>query len=436
MKNRRQFDLVVFGAEPAGLAAAACAARGGAKCAVIKTGFESSYSGSAPPVPNFVWRKLELHESGLKVSPVDAYVSLFEDGETIATFADDRRTQEQMLTAHPSDGALWMDFQAEMARKRDDCGDENSQFVASLAGGEALTLDSGATEAASDLLSDYFESDAVKTHLASVAMLAFGLGGEEPGSGSALASVSDKTAWRVNDGEILAMTLERVCERAGVERFASAVRRIEQHDPRTIDIDFELGDDIRTRAFMASSARVARAAGLRVKGGGTPLDDMETAEALISVKLEDTPKPPDGAETGETVIYYIAESEKELRDARDAVLEGRTPDTPPMTFELSDKEIIVRAPYCPRVLSTEDGPREWTGQDRQALGRQVVSRLGKYLNGALPMVQRTDVKLFGVAELEPERPINADAPAINAPAPSVDEIGVAAKLAIELVGSE
>ncbi|MEL7486821.1 MAG: FAD-binding protein, partial [Pseudomonadota bacterium] len=375
MKNRRQFDLVVFGAEPAGLAAAACAARAGAKCAVIKTGYEMGYAGAAPSVPNFVWRQLELHETGLSVAPVDALVSLFEDGRSIATFEDDRRTQDALLASHPSDGALWLDYQAELARRRAATCDQNGQFIASLSAPETLSLDSATTDSVSDILADYFESDDLKTHLSTVAGLAFSLGGEEPGSGAALASVADADAWRVRDGEILAMTLERVCERAGVERFASAVASIEQHDPRTLDIDFELGDDIRTRALMASSARVARAAGLRVKGGAS-LDDVEAAEALISVKLAEAPKPPKTDAEGEAFIYYIGETEDALRDARAAVLEGRTPDEPPMSFEFSDHEIIVRTRYCPRVLHTEEGPREWTGQDRQALDHAEHFHLG------------------------------------------------------------
>ena len=437
MKQRRQFDLVVFGAEPSGLAAAACAAKSGARCAVIKTGLEPTEVASAPHIPNFVWRQLDLQDTGLIVEPVSARVSLFEDGRSIATFPDHHRTREALLDKSPSDGALWIDFSDEMARKQRKNEKTPATICDRLADAERRpTLDSAETDPLTDILDDYFFDADLKTHLSTVAGIAFGLSGEEPGSGRALASLSMREAWPVKNGDILAMTMERVCERAGVERFSSAVRRMERVDARAIDIDFELGDDIRTRALMASSARLAVMAGLPLAGDTAALVNFENAEAYVSVKLADQPVRPDVDGAGDNTVFFIAESPDEIRAARDAVLEGRTPENPPLTFEFSEKEIIVRTPYCPKLLASEDGPREWTGQDRQVLGKQIVQRLGKYLNGALTNVQRTDVKIHGASELEPERRIATEAVELMAPEPDLDEIGAAARLALRLVAGE
>ncbi len=434
MGNRRQFDLVVIGDDLSGLAAAACAARRGAACAVISTGHEPTEQASVASIPNFVWRRLDLHETGLTPEPVSACVSLFNDAEAITTFADDHDTIEALDKTAPADSALWSDFRSEMRRKQKSKRPTGEQIVASPERlHQTAPLDGMLTDSMAGLLDDYFTSDHLKTHLASVAGLTFGIGGEEPGSGFALASASDWSAWRVKNDDTLVETLNRVCEKLSVEKIAYPIRRIERHDNRNYNIDFDLGDGLRARAVMASSLRIATAMGLRTEDDPSPLAAPESAEALISVKLSETSSPPVELKDGLNAIYYIAETEDEIRAARDAVLEGRTPENPPLMFELGDKEIIARTPYCPRLLASEDGPREWTGQDRQILGKQVLQRLGKYLNGALETVQRTDVKVFGAAELDPEHPLNENMPTIHAPAPEVNEIAAAARLAMRLV---
>jgi len=415
MRNRRQFDLVIIGAELSGLAAAACAAHSGARCAVIATGHETEDQALVASIPNFVWRRLDLHEIGLMPEPVSACVSLFKETDAITTFSDDHETLEALEKISPADGSLWTDFRAEMRRKQKSKKPAGDQIV------------TGARKLNQAALLDGMLTDSGLT---------FGIGGEEPGSGFALASAADWSAWRVKNDESLNQAMDRVCEKLDVERVSYPVRRIERHDGRSYNIDFDLGDGFRTRSVMTSSPRIAIAMGLRTNDDPSPLAAPESAEAVISVKLSEAPQPPAGVKDANQAIYYISESADEIRAARDAVLEGRTPDNPPVTFEFGDKEIIARTPFCPRFLASEDGPREWTGQDRQILGKQVVQRLGEYLNGTLETIQRTDVKIFGAAELDPEHPLNTDMPAISTPAPEMNEIAAAARLAIRLVGDE
>ncbi len=435
MKNRRHYDLVVFGAEPSGLAAAACAARSGAYCAVVKTGLEANSVTAAPAVPDFVWRSLDLHETGLKIEPVSARISLFEGRSAIATYADERQTQEAITEINAMDGALWMDLAGELAAKTKGEDVDAAALLERLSEiVPGLHDDAFAVQSLRELLDDFFESDDLKAHLSAVAGSAFAVGGEEPGSSRALAAVNDVGAWRVKNADLLCLTLERLCERLGVERIAAPLTRLERQDARMLKVEFEDQDPIRTRAFMAASLRLAYLAGLKVEGPASPMAHNDTAEATISVKLADQPMPPTNAPGDQNAIYYIAETADEIRIARDAVLEGRMPENPPLVFEFGEKEIIVRAPYCPRLIASEEGPREWTGQDCQVLGKQVLQRLGKYLNGALKDVQRTDVELSGALDAEGAQQLNDDAPAVPAPAVGGNEIGAAATLALRLVG--
>lgn len=435
MKNRRHYDLVVFGAEPSGLAAAACAARAGAYCAVVKTGLEANSLAAAPAVPDFVWRNLDLHETGLAIEPVSARISLFEGRAAIATYADERQTQEAIAEVSPMDGALWSDLSSELAAK---VKEEDADPVALLEGLAQIMPDLHddpfAIQSLRELLDDFFENEDVKAHLAAVAGSEFAIGGEEPGSSRALAAVNDEGAWRVKNADLLCLTLERLCERLGVERIAAPLSSLERQDGRTLKVEFEDQEPIRTRAFMASTPRLAYMAGLKVEGPVSPMSHSDTAQAIISVKLADQPSPPSDVPGDRHAIYYIAETAEEIRIARDAVLEGRMPENPPLVFEFGEKEIIVRAPYCPRLIASEDGPREWTGQDCQVLGKQVLQRLGKYLNGTLKDVQHTDVELSGALDADGAQQLNEDAPAVQAPAVGGNEIGAAASLALELVG--
>ncbi|MEM9170909.1 MAG: hypothetical protein AAGC56_14810 [Pseudomonadota bacterium] len=434
MKNRRSYDLVVFGAEPAGVAAAACAARAGAKVAYIETGHEPPVDGSASSVPNFVWRRLDLHEAGLNLETVSAHVSLLPEGRAVATFESDLTTQDALAKVDKADAGLWRDFRSELEHRYAAVEDVGADPLHMADGPRPhLMTDNQSTDTLVDLLEDYFDADDVRAHLAAVAALAFNLGGEEPGSALALAASAAQGAWRVRDGAALYKALVGVAERVGAERLDEPVVGVEQTPGRGYRILFTGDEAASTRALMASSTRLARAAGFNVDGAPSPLDVGDAAEARIRLKLEETPAPPTDA-GGDAPVYYVAASPDEIRAARDAVLEGRTPDRPPLMFEIGDKEVRVRAPYCPRLLSSEEGPREWTGQDRQVLGAQVLERLGEHLNGALKSVRATDVEVFGAADLEKEAALGGDAPTVAAPPPALDEIGVAAALALRLVG--
>ena len=86
---RATVDLLVLGAGAAGLAAAACAAKSGAKAALAATGEERPEDGAVAEAPNAVWRLLDLHTYDLKFEERRGVASFLADGKAPLTTSDD-----------------------------------------------------------------------------------------------------------------------------------------------------------------------------------------------------------------------------------------------------------------------------------------------------------------------------------------------------------
>lgn len=437
--KRAPFDLVVIGAEAAGYAAAACAARHGASVALVRAGERKARGGSTPGVPDFVWRKLNLETAGLDVEPVSARVSLFEDGSSIATYPSAKKTREALEKSAEGDHHLWADFSAELERRWRE-GADVAYASAAAKIGETPLLDSlrtkdGAAAAGrlaattAEILEDYFSSAPLKAHLASVALGPFGLGGDEPGSALGLAAMSESAAWRVRPGGkagALIEALTRAAIEAGVVMPESRLKGLGPFDQKKRSLILEDGGLIEARRIMASSIEIAARADIEVAPSFSPLARRDGAVADIRLKFKKAPEAP---AHGKDALYFIAESLNDFAEARDAALEGRIADNMPISFEYLRDEVIVHAPYCPAYLKTEDEIREWSEQDRQALGMAVVRRLEPFLNGAAKSVKRIDIRVAAAAA----PPGDDAASAVPAPPPGLDPIGAAARLALELV---
>lgn len=443
MKTRRPYALAVIGAEPAGLAAAACAARAGARVAILSAGTDES-AGREPAtagIPDFVWRSLDLHESGLRARPVSACISLFEDGRMLATYPSPNRTQTALKRVSAGDHHLWPDFCDELEQLWEEgetmthCAAANGGRVSANAVLNALASPEGAGAArrlsasTRALLDDYFANDDLKTHIANVALSPFGLGGDEAGSALAVASMSAPAAWRVRAsgrGPSLRKALEAAATAAGVDFFGQRLKDIQATEEKTVILAFDDGETLKARCVMAASEAAAARAGLAVAHGLSPLALREGAVAEIRLRFGKTPAAPGGEQDA---VFFLADSVASLGAARDAALDGRLPERPPVSFEFGKDEIIVRAPYCPAVLRSEGEMRDWTEQDRQALGRQIVARLAPYLNGSVQSLRRIDVRVTPAGA--PRAP--ASAGAVVAPPPAHDAIGAAARLALDLI---
>lgn len=442
MKRRRQYDLVIVGADAPGLAAAACAAKRrvdiGLRVAVVRTGDEPPPGGSAPGVPDFVWRSLDLHETELRARPIEALVSIFDDGQTLVAGRNLQRIEKSLGNADPATHQLRTDFSTEFARlwmwadevmHKETADPTAGSLLSVLAGEDSAPLVMSMTRDCESVLDDFFADERLKTHLASVALMPFGLGGDEPGSALALGSASAPYAWRIRAGEReppLVKVLEEICKAAGVVIVDGGVRDIEAPDDKTRVVILNDGQTIRAPRVMASSAMSETVARLGAAPAMSPLPRREGACAEARVKLARPARPPGGSKTA---LFFSTGSIEALQAARDAALEGRLPEDPPIFFEFVRDEIYVRAPYCPAVLYTDDEPRDWSEQDRQALGRQIVRRLGRAVNGAAHDVRRVDVKVFARLRGKSGR----GAGVLIVPPASHDEIGAAARLAMELV---
>ena len=445
MKQRRQFDLVIIGADAPGLAAAACAARAHAdialRVAVVRTGEEAPAGPATPGVPDFVWRRLDLHQSNLKAKPVEAMVSIFDETHTLATYQNPRRTARALEAAGADDNRLWTDYAdartrawAEAEALLRGAAKGKSALLSELGGANGARLARRLTQSCADILDDHFDNEELKTHLASAALMPLGLAGDEPGSGLALASAGDPAAWRVTTGPkgpSLMKALEDACAAASVTIFDGAVRDIEILDEKNRAVILEGGETLKTPLVMTGSAANRTASRLGAAPSLSPLARRDGASAEVRVKLAKTATPP-GEE--EDAIFFAAGSREALKVARDAALEGHLPDEPPIYFRFVKDEIVVTAPYCPAVLYTEDERRDWSEQDRQALGRRIVERLGAVLNGAVKNVRRVDVKI--AARESAAAAVGAGPVRLLAPPASHDEIGAAARLAMELVRGE
>ena len=414
MSQRAAVDLLIIGADAAGFAAAACAAKSGASVARAPTGGEAPAAGSASEPPNFIWRLLDLHLHDLQSGPAAPQTTLLEKG-ALSTSADPMRTGEALAARDPALEHLWPAFAADMKRAPAGRAPEAADRFLS----------------ANALLDDYFADEDLKTHLVSAFVAPFGLAGDEMGSAAALAGAGEMAHARIS-AKALFDALHDAATKAGVDCLSGRLQTLVRVDAKNWKTVMDNGHEARGRMAMASSVLLGEAAGLRVSCNGSPLVRRIGAEAIIRIRYD---KRPSAAALRATSDFFTATDRAAILRARNAMIDGRIGDEPVLRFEVSGKEIIARAPYCAARLRENGDEREWTGQDRQILGRQAAALIEKRLGGGLGAVREIEVTIGADAATGLKRR-SFDVPAIPAPAPSHDPIGAAAALALEIVRDE
>jgi phytoene dehydrogenase-like protein len=226
-------------------------------------------------------------------------------------------------------------------------------------------------------------------------------------------------------GALLA-ALDAAADAAGVLRPGGRLKALGPADAKKRSVVLEDGEIVEARRIMAASVDVAARADVEVAPSFSPLTRREGAVADIRLRFKKTPEAP---VHGRDAVYFIADSLQSFAEARDAALEGRITENMPISFEYARDEIVVHAPYCPTFLKTEDEIRDWSEQDRQALGMAIVRRLEPFLNGASKSIKRIDIRVTPAAPPPGDEGPNA----VPAPPPGQDPIGAAARLALELV---
>lgn len=406
MSERAIFDLLIIGGEAPGLAAAACAAKKGAAVALLLTGDEAPAKGTTDEPPNAIWRMLDLHLQRLPIS--DPAASISRSGEALFVMPADPAQACATLAANaPGADYIWPAF-------LDDSG------------GEAAPATSRFLSAAT-VLDDYFSDAALKAQLLSKYVAPFGLAGDEAGSSRALAFAADAPRRRL-DARALQTALEAIAAAAGVETLSGKLQSLGRVDGKSRRALLDNGREVRARRVMAASALLGEAAGLLIDTKGSPLLRRAGTQALLRLRYD---KRPTAAKAPADAIYFTAQSAADLIEARDAMIDGAIVDAPVLRFEIIGKEIFASAPFTPAKLCENGELRDWTGQDRQILGRNAAAVIASTLSGKQGAAREIEVHIgpdVGAAL----RRRDFDLGALPAPAPSADPVGAAVALALEL----
>ncbi len=400
------FDLTVIGADEASFSAAAVAARAGASVAIICPRKRKNMTASFCDMPNFVWRRLDLHEYGLSLERISARVTLGPDGATVITYEGARETKAALVKSGHADYLLWTDFVDEMkaleaGRKLRDAaiaapGNGDAGFSLFSGGVRECATLGQATSSCTAALDDYLGDDALKTHIAAHALGPSGLGGAEPGSALALSEFFDEHAWRVRpdeSGPSLLSTLETACKDCGVEFFTKDIAEIARDSARQVVVSLVDGEKIKARYVLFASPGAAQKTGMRASV--CPLAGHGAATAVLRITLK-RPMPPVASD--DKAVFQILDDAGDLQVARDAALDGRLPESLPVEFEYAaNGDIIVRTSYCPASFRDDDGWREWTGQDRQAAARRMTDQLASRIPELSANVRKTKIEIIGAA---------------------------------------
>ncbi|MEO1015299.1 MAG: hypothetical protein AAFX08_08960 [Pseudomonadota bacterium] len=419
--SQSQFDLAVLGAEPPGLAAAACAAAAGFRVVLIRTGKEAPSEFAAPRAPNDVWRRLGLYAAGAPNSgarPRRTWVPADEGGEPKLLETSELGLVETAALGDAAEqaSAAWPDFLAASKRLSTHFGSAAEFLSDDLRG-----LDPSPFASADEALDDFFDSEILKAHLAVSALAPFRFAGDEPASVGALRLLAaDGWPSSIPVGA-LSEFLTGACEEFGVSMVDGAVTEVRALKARLFQLTVADGSEATARAVVASSAAHALAMGLRPEVGLSPLAPTFGGRAFVRVTFAEDPQTEF---LRNDATYLMVADRKDVRAARDAAAVGEIPKAGPLIVDLADRVIAAYAPFCPANLVEAGAERDWTGQDRQAFGRAVLERLKKTFRlKALPLSVEVRV--------DPLTPSSASASVVSAPPPSQDEVGAAVSFALE-----
>ncbi len=388
---------------------------------LIRTGKEPPSEFAAPRTPNHVWRRLGLYAAG-GASPARARArrtwAQAEGGEPLLLETTELGVTEDAALGDAAEQArsAWPDFEAATKRLS-----ANYDSVTALLDATGTGLDPSPFASADEALDDFFDSELLKAHLSAAALAPFRFAGDEPASAGALRLLAaDGWPSSLSTAQ-LSELLEGACEEYGVRIADAAILEATRLKGRAVMLNLANGEEVATRAVMASSIAHALALGLRPDAGVSPLAQSRGGRAFVRVTFAEDPQT-DYLQSDAT--YIIATDRREIRAARDDAAIGRLPRSSPLVVDVQDRVIAAYAPFCPAFLADAETPREWTGQDRQAFGRSVLDRMKKTFRlKALPL--SVDVRV------DPLTTPSAGASVVAAPPPSHDEVGAAVSFALE-----
>jgi phytoene dehydrogenase-like protein len=296
------YDAIVVGGGHNGLTSAAYFARAGARTVVLeardKTGGAADTSAPFPDHPEIkvttysyvmslmpptIIRELNLKQHGYDVTPFGPYYQAFPDGRAITVYADDaRKSYDSIAQFSKKDADTLPKWEAWMKGVSDVLGPLLLQVppkVGSMAFGDLIASAQTAwkmrrlgtrgvadvtrlfTMSVTDLLNDWFESDAIKAMLTVNGVIGTWAGPDEPGTAyvmlhHSIGDVGDGHlgSWGFQQGGMGAVSdsIRRSAESFGAEiRTGAKVKKILVRGGRAVGVALEDGDELRAPVVVS-----------------------------------------------------------------------------------------------------------------------------------------------------------------------------------------
>lgn len=391
-------DIIFFGDSAPVLCVAAYAGALGLDVGLIASGaLPSAYQSELmPPIPNTVWRKLDLQDDKLVVSEALARVTLHQGHSAVATAMDVDEAAASIMDRNEDDGRVWPDFQAQMALSVKSGAFQSLSVHGTKSNGHGpsgLVDYAPLAMSCSDVLDDYFDDEALKAHLAAHAM-ASGMGCAEAGSMIQLQSMVSalNAPVRLEQGAKNWRALfKKKCSQFDVQVYDGDSAVIEAPNGRRRVITLNDGSSVSGKCLFFVTGEVANAFGVSRCTLGHTAFGIETATASVRLRLRSR---IDALEENDTAIFQISHGREQLQHARDQALTGRLPEHPPVEFEfLSNGDILARSRYFPKLIADGDSVRTWSGQDKQVAGTRIRHELEAVLPSLREVIARMDVKI-------------------------------------------
>jgi phytoene dehydrogenase-like protein len=296
------YDAIIIGGGHNGLTSGAYFARSGARTVVLeargKTGGAADTSAPFPDHPEIkvttysyvmslmpptIIRELNLKQHGYDVTPFGPYYQAFPDGRAITVYADDaRKSYESIAQFSKKDADTLPKWEAWLKGVADVLGPLLLQVppkLGSLAIGDLVASAQSAwkmrklgtrgvadvtrlfTMSVSDLLDDWFESDAIKAMLTVNGVIGTWAGPDEPGTAyvmlhHSIGDVGDGHlgSWGFQQGGMggVSDAIRRSAESFGAEiRTDARVRQILVRGGRAVGVTLENGDELRAPVVVS-----------------------------------------------------------------------------------------------------------------------------------------------------------------------------------------
>jgi phytoene dehydrogenase-like protein len=296
------YDTIIIGGGHNGLTSGAYFARSGAKTVVLeargKTGGAADTSAPFPDHPEIkvttysyvmslmpptIIRELNLKQHGYDVTPFGPYYQAFPDGRAITVYADDaKKSYESIAQFSKKDADTLPKWEAWLKGVADVLGPLLLQVppkLGSLAIGDLVASAQSAwkmrklgtrgvadvtrlfTMSVSDLLDDWFESDAIKAMLTVNGVIGTWAGPDEPGTAyvmlhHSIGDVGDGHlgSWGFQQGGMggVSDAIRRSAESFGAEiRTDAKVKRILVRGGRAVGVALENGEELRAPVVVS-----------------------------------------------------------------------------------------------------------------------------------------------------------------------------------------